>query len=407
MPHSDRHLRCVAAIVAIASLGAHAVGCSSTTNEQPSGTQDAGPGENDGGGGGGADANRSPPDFLEPSTYADLVTIDPSFPFAVTAKHAADDSILGSRWGRHGGPIVTTGTYGSSGAASPKVVAWTVSGGPTAAATRKDTPIVPASALPASLFYGADGMVDLPFGSLSLLSYSGSGAAFAGEALLYTAAYDRVQSRAKVNGFYSGIGVESASGPLLVYSGLSPLSVAASSTNDNGLYAAPVCEGTLLAPAPCAAPWKLFAWRGASGPVAVDAIGDVFVGASLTGASTSDAVLGLARGQLGSGTLAAPATIAEIDSGGTSSIAAVSPEGDAPGWVLGLGYDGASPIYAASYTSDGAAVAPGTTKKNAITKGSGVTGISVFTDSDGDLWLAVTKGTTGSYLELRRKPSQQ
>lgn len=391
-------------LLAIAlGLAATAVACSSTNEVvQPAPQPDGGAGEMDAGGGADA-APRPPAEFLEPSTYADLVTIEPTFPFAVTAQHAADDGILGSRWGRHGGPIVTTGTYGSAGAAAPKVVAWTVSGSATSAATSASTPIAMASDLPTTLFFGADGMVDLPFAGRSLLSYSGSGAAFSGEALLYTSGYDRVESRAKVNGFYSGLGIDTASGPMLVYSGLSPLSASASPTNDNGLYAAPLCNGALVGDAPCTPAWKLFGWKGASGPVAIDTLGTVFVGASLSGASTSDAVLGITREQLKAGGAATPATIAEVDSGGTSTMASIAPEGGAPGYVVGLGFADASPIYAASYTVADGKVAPGAVTKSAIKTASAVTGVSVFSDADGDLWLAVVKGTTGTYLELRRK----
>lgn len=385
-------------------LAAVVVACSSANEVVQPAPQPDGGGTGDTDASAGADAApRPPPEFLEPSTYADLVTIDPAFPFAVTAKHAADDSILGSRWGRHGGPIVTTGTYGSTGAAAPKVIAWTVSGSATSAATSASTPIAAASDLPTTLFFGADGMVDLPFAGRSLLSYSGSGAAFPGEALLYASGYDRVESRAKVNGFYSGLGIETASGPMLVYSGLSPLSANASSTNDNGLYAAPLCNGALVGDPPCVAPWRLFGWKGASGPVAIDTLGNLFVGASLSGASTSDAVLGVAKDQLKTGAAATPATIAEVDSGGTSTMASITPEGSAPGYVVGLGFADASPIYAASYTVADGKVTPGSVTKSAIKTASAVTGVSVFSDSDGDLWLAVVKGTTGVYLELRRK----
>lgn len=384
-------------------LAAVVVACSSANEVVPPAPQADGGGIADAGTGADA-ALRPAPELLDPSTYADLVTIDPAFPFGVTAKHAADDSILGSRWGRHGGPIVTTGTYGSTGAAAPKVIAWTVSGSATSAATSASTPIAAASNLPTTLFFGADGMVDLPFPGRSLLSYSGSGAAFPGEALLYTSGYDRVESRAKVNGFYSGLGIETASGPMLVYSGLSPLSANASSANDNGLYAAPLCNGALVGDPPCVAPWKLFGWKGASGPVAIDTLGNVFVGASLSGASTSDAVLGVANDQLKTGAAATPATIAEVDSGGTSTMASITPEGRAPGYVVGLGFADASPIYAASYTVADGKVTPGTVTKSAIKAASTVSGLSVFTDSEGDLWLAVVKGTTGFYFELRRKP---
>jgi hypothetical protein len=212
-------------------------------------------------------------------------------------------------------------------------------------------------------------------------------------------------SRANANGFYSGAGVNAASGPVLVFSALSPLSDATSSTDDNGLYAAPVCNGALVEPSPCAPSWELLSWNGMSGPVVTDSHGNVFVGASLSGGATSDAVYGLTTEQIVPGAAATAATITAQDTTGTSSLAAVAPEGDEPGWVLGLGFDPSSGVYAASFTETGNALAPGGTVIDAaLLPGEDVDGLSVFTDPEGDLWLAITHGTSGAYLELRRKP---
>jgi hypothetical protein len=78
-------------------------------------------------------------------------------------------------------------------------------------------------------------------------------------------------------------------------------------------------------------------------------------------------------------TVDSAATITAQDITGTSSLAAVAPEGDDPRWLLGLGFDAASGVYAASLTEAGNAV-------------------------EGNLRLAVTHGTSAAYLELRRKP---
>lgn len=405
-------LRWLPGVAVTALLGVAA--CSSSDEVTPAedaGTQtpDAGAEPPDDGGrtdtsDAGADADRPPPVFLDPSTYADLVTIDASFPFGVTQRHEADAEISGSRWGRHGGPMVTTGVYGAG--ATPAVVHWSVpAGAPTGPATRKEQPFTAASGLPGTFFYGPDGMVDLPFGPSALLSYTGAGAAFPGEALLYDATYGAVTSRANVNGIYSGVGVADGARQVIVYTGLSPLAASASATNDNGLYAADVCGGALVAPAPCPAPRKLFGWAGSSGPVAVDTHGNAFVGASLSGGATSDEVYGLAKAQV----LAAGATdgtsLAAVDSGGTASLAAVAPAAGAAGWVLGLGFSPDANLYAASYVEQSGKVAKGASViAAAITRANDVTGLSVFTDPEGDLWLAVTTASDGFYLELRRKP---
>jgi hypothetical protein len=78
-------------------------------------------------------------------------------------------------------------------------------------------------------------------------------------------------------------------------------------------------------------------------------------------------------------TVDSAATITAQDITGTSSLAAVAPEGDDPRWLLGLGFDAVSGVYAASLTEAGNAV-------------------------EGNLRLGVTHGTSAAYLELRRKP---
>ena len=398
----------VAALVCAVGI----IACSSKEDVavSPGGDEAGGGGDPASADGGASDAavdakpDRPAPAFLAPSSYADLVVIDARFPFGVTQKHVADDAIAGSHWGRHGGPMVTAGVYGSTGTATPRVIRWTIPADPTAVATSTKLPFAIASGIPSTHFYGADGMIDLPFGPFALLDYTSTGAAFPGEALLYSPTYDQVASRAKVNGFYSGTGITDGAKQVLVYSGLSPLSAAASATNDNGLYVAEVCNGSLTAPPPCAKPKKLFGWSGQSGPVVTDAHGNVFVGASLTGAATRDAVYGFTKVQALAGNAANAVKLAEIDSTGTSSIAAVAPDGAREGWVLGLGFDAASKVYAAAYVEGGSITKGSPLIPAAITKASGAEGLSVFTDDDGDLWLAVTTPTSGVYLELRRKP---
>jgi hypothetical protein len=84
----------------------------------------------------------------------------------------------------------------------------------------------------------------------------------------------------------------------------------------------------------------------------------------------------------------------------------VAPEGSAPGWVLAKGYDGASPepAYAQAFTGGAALAASGTLVAKAVQGGTAATSFSVFTDAEGDPWIAVETGTEGWLLELRRKP---
>ena len=156
-------------------------------------------------------------------------------------------------WGRHGGPMVTTGVYGASGPPTPLVIRWSIPDGATAAATSAKIPFAIATGLPTMHFYGGDGFIDRPFGPYALLDDSGSGAAFPGEALRYSDGYDKVIGRANANGFYSGAGVTDGTRQVLVHSGLSPLATATSQTSDNGLYAAAICGTNLTATPPCTA----------------------------------------------------------------------------------------------------------------------------------------------------------
>lgn len=371
----------------ILALGALAAGCSAAPADADRAVERL-------------DENASP-QFLEPSEYAAWFALDAKFPFGVVAVHEADRGIQGSRWGRHGGPMVTAGVYGDG--QPPSVVRWSfpeVGDAP----VRSERGIAIASGLPAEHFYGADGVVDMPFGALSLLSYTGFGDGFPGEALLYGEDLGRVVSRARVNGFYSGIGLEVGGRPRVVYSGLSPLASSATLVQDNGLYAAEVCQGQLAATG-CPAPRKLFGWQGQSGPVVADARGNVFVAAALTGAFATDAVFGLTRAEIGAAGAVVPVTLTHVNSGGTSSLAAMAPRDGAEGWLVGRGYDASRPFYATSYDEDAEGLAIGASFLDAaIAPSPAAQAVTVFADDEGDLWLAVVASSGGKYFELKHRP---
>ena len=341
--------------------------------------------------------------FLDDSEYADLIAIHADFPFGVTKRYVADKTIISSHWGHHGGPMVTVGNFGGKRSKTRAVLQWSIGSAPTGTATFTPRTLTVASDLPKPHFYGSDGMVDLPFGGLALLSYTSTGSTFPGEALLYSQTYDAVVGRAKANGFYSGVGVVVGETRLLVYSGLSALTKTTSEAVENGLYAAPICNDALLADPPCPANWQLFGWKGNSGPVVTDAHGNVFVAASLSRAEKSDTVYGLANMQLAIGTTPKPTTIVEVNTLGTSSFAAIPPKGNAPGWVMGHGYSSPVVIYAASYTESDNTLETGGQVIPAAISVVGDNNASVFTDNEGALWLAVTKGSSGAFLKLERR----
>ncbi len=408
--------RAGASLVALFALGAYA--CSS----EPSGTEpdasppspssevpkaDAANGDAESPGDASApdaDRPRPPPVFLAPADYEDVVKLDPALPFGVVGRYAATGEVLGARWGNHGGPMVTAQVYTAQDAAAPTpgVLRYTLPAGAQGAAAAIGVSFAKATALPTTLFYGPDGMVDLPNGNQALLTYSGSGASFPGEALLYSKDYDRVVARARTNGIYSAVGVPSGA---YVYSALSPFAAQASSTTDNGLYASAPCGAELVATGACKAPAKLFGWAGSSGPVAVDGLGNAFVAASL---GAGDALYGVAAGEIDALGPATRVDLGAMSTQGTSSIAAAGPGDGIAGYVFGKGYDGAAaePAYAQAY-----AVTPlrkeGALLPRAIVGGPKTEAFSVFASRVGDVWIAaeLTEGTTRRvFLALRRKP---
>jgi len=357
--------------------------------------------------GGGADSSvRPPPTFLDPTVYSEWLIIDAKFPFDVTSKHATTGRVGGARWGRHNGPMLTTEVYKAPGQTAPGVIRWTIPAKPTDDVIGNETPFTKATGLPAQLFYGVDGIVDMPFGLVDLLSYTGTGSAFPGEVLLYSQSLNQVTSRANVNGFYSGVGLTTPSGGRILYSGLSPLSATTSTTNANGLYASDVCNGSLVPAGGCPPGVRLVPWNGSSGPVVNDAHDNVFVAASLSSGPSSDAFYGLAHAQAVASTPQTATTLAEVDTGGASSLTAIAPDNGGLGWVLAKGYDAspAVPAFAQAYAEAGNTLAKSGARIDAALKpGPKAESFSMFADAEGDLWVAVSSSTGGVFLELRRK----
>ena len=348
---------------------------------------------------------RPAPVFLSPGAYEDAVVIDPNLPFGVVARFSVDGDVIGARWGNHGGPMVTTQVYTAPDASAPApgVIRYTVPAGATGAAIAKNVVFTKAAGLPTTFFYGADGMVDLPFGNFAMLTYTGSGAGFPGEALLYSKDYDRVVARAKSNGVYSAVG---AGTKTFVYTALSPFAAAPTTSTDNGLYVSELCNQEIVATGACKAPAKLFGWAGNSGPVAVDGLGNAFVGASLSG---GDAIYGAASSEVARVGAATRVELATVTSPGTSSLAAIAPEGTAPGFVLAKTYDGATPApaYAQAYSSGSGLQKQGVVIPAAVKPGPSADGFSVFSSSVGDLWIAVdlkSGSPKHAFVQLRRKP---
>lgn len=344
------------------------------------------------------------PAFLDPALYAGEIVIDPAFPWAVTRRHPSSTSLVGARWGRHGGPLRTRtameGGLRLLRAALP---------GDRLAPLRIDETSVPApGGLPTPSYLGE--MIELT-ADRGLLSYTGTGAGFPGEALLYSGDYAQVLDRADVNGFYSVAAFTTQTTTQIFYSALSGLAAGRSGTVDNGLYVSALCSASRIRPGEgCAAGRKLFGWDGYSGPVAITAGpapdgGEVFVAASLRSGDKSDAILGVRTGHLD----VAPTRLVEIDSQGTSSLAGIPPSGDKPGWLVGKSFDEYMPrkavsAYAQAYLRRGDTLAKsGELVPQALRPGPAALGLSLLADEAGALYVAVATADGGVLLQLARK----
>jgi hypothetical protein len=321
--------------------------------------------------------------FLEPSAYADLVTLSPSFPFGVVARHASSVGVLNARWGAHGGPLATL--------ASGVVVRLPSS----AEAESVSLAISAPTGLPSPHFWSVDGMVDLPAssGASAMRAYSSASSTFSGEVVFFGPDYASVVGRASVNGFYSG----AFAGGGLVYSGLSGLAAAPSATVDNGLWFASGC------PSACRAT-KLFGWTGFSGPVVTDANGVVFVSAFRTGEAVSDAVFGLTS--VGHAAVR-PTAIAEQNTQGTSSLVAVATPGASQGFIVAKGHDSeaSAPSWGRAYrVVEGRVEGVGPIVADPIHAASDLVTTSFFADPRGHLWIAAESDAGMFLLELAPKP---
>jgi hypothetical protein len=89
--------------------------------------------------------------------------------------------------------------------------------------------------------------------------------------------------------------------------------------------------------------------------------------------------------------------------GGATTPAAVAPSGAFAGWVFGLGFGPTDAVYAGPYVeSSGGLASGGAVIPSAIVPGSSAAALSVVSDPDGDLWIAVVTATSGVFLELQR-----
>ncbi|MFO0738845.1 MAG: hypothetical protein U0270_23300 [Labilithrix sp.] len=347
----------------------------------------------------GTDAEASASAESQSVDASSLITVSADLPYEVKRMHPATGRIFTARWGQHGGPVATLADDTSS---SPIVTRWWLPKSPNspAAAQPLATAAVPnLPSDPESFFWNNDGFLDTPDGAL--MAWSSNTGNFTGELIQFSKNYDQILSRGSVNGYYSGASVTDAR---FVYSGLSGITAQpAPETKECGLWASDITATQIVPATPST---RLVKWEGSSGPVTTDSNGNVFVAAFVTGAAHSNAIYALGKNQALASEAQTPATLAETDTQGTSSIAAASIPGTTTGWLFAKGWDTATaqPIYARQYTSTGDAItAQGEVLADAIKPVISPSTLSMFTDPKGNLWVTVTAETGAWLIELEPK----
>lgn len=335
----------------------------------------------------------SPADCL-PSTDLDAVLSLQDATKCVVAQYSVPMvGLNGLTWGRHGGPL---GLDGFTSATAPALLRFQIPGTATGAVTIGKQALTPPS-LPTPTYWGSQA-VDLPFFGWTAIAYTGNGAGFPGELVLVDGA--GAFTRYHVNGLLSMNAVGLTGGRLL-YTGLSPLSATASSTNVGAFYAADACGAATVSPrllpggdASCKAPAQIGTWQaGTSGPVTKDSAENVFAGLQTFGANQE--IRGFERSTIArnAGPTAGNA-VATLPGGGT--------ELAADGKTLFFQpMDGSTfaalDIVAIDYTVDSTAkTITGATPRSFLKLVKAGTSTSLIADGQGRLWVAVAKPGTGA-----------
>lgn len=371
------------AIVAVMVAGA--AGCG-----DESGRGGGGSSTGTGGGGGGVTC-------LDAAGFADLFAIADAGWCAV-GKYDADAG-LGYQvpsWGSHGGPLTVAQDASGGGATLTR---WTVPSGATGSLTGAPTSV--AAGVPDGGFLAAQA-VDLPFFGWTALAWQNAYPDITGE--LVMAKGGAVAKTFAVNGAYAFAGVGAEAGGRLYYTALSRLGQ--SSESVNGLYAVDACGSDLGAGTGCTPPVLVAGWGDVSGPVAVDAAGNVFAVLPSMATGKQEA-RGFAASAVAPGTGATDgASLFELDGFG-SALAAVAPSGELDGALVFQPMDtkgAALDVIAQAYTAAGGAVAAkGAASKLLTVPASDPPALYLMTDGGGRLWVAATSTSSTTFVVLARK----
>lgn len=298
-------------------------------------------------------------------------------------------------WGSHGGPLTAAPTQvGTS--ADLAIARWSVSG--TTLTNAQTTSTLSPVTNPA--FFTGE-VLELPFGT-SFIGWQGTDFMNDGGAFLTS---DTTQQKS-----FTGLGLFSFGfvGPTadnyvrVVYTGLSALD--GSTTTSSALYAADLhADGSLVLPSAAIATWGT-----ASGPVAVDAAGNV-IAVQSTGASQE--MRGFASQTIRPLALPTPGKTLLTTTGFGSELAAVAPTATLPGLALlqpqtgaGAGQD----VLLVRYTSDGMTLAEsGAVGVPLLKLAVPGTNLTLMTDPNGRVWVGAKNtdgGATGTTFFVLDRP---
>ncbi len=356
------------------------------------------------GGSGGAPAQLA---CLPASDHASVLTLEASSPFCAVRVHKTSLASLGFStqitWGTHGGPLSTDTTTGAV------VRRWApgtdVHAALDATPTKVTVPNLPAS--PAKVYFGP--AVDVPGVGLTTLSYTTDNATSSGEIIALDTALTTVKSRAAVNGFYSGVAlpspIDGLTKPRMLFTALSPVTVAATTTSAGGVYTLDLCDSTTLIKDGCGSSTKKGTWAGgASGPVAVDSDGNTFAALSTFGGLQE--VHGFTSADAASSTASVGQTVL-TNTDFSTSIAASAPTADSQGLVVVQTSDAstfsAKPALVYRYGVSGTTLTSTAVASGGFQAAKANAAQIVFGADDGTIWVAVDGTDAAYFVALQRK----
>ncbi|AUX45622.1 uncharacterized protein SOCE26_071170 [Sorangium cellulosum] len=339
----------------------------------------AGTSANGGGGGGGGPSAGC----VDARSHEALFSLaDPGW--CAVAVYRTDEELgyASLTWGRHGGPMLVR----NDAQGAVEIVRLTPPDGADGelAAARSTIDVD----IPEGAFLGGQAL-DLPFFGWTAISWTSAFPDTLGELLLLD---ERAAAAARyeVNGLFAAAAVEGR----FLHTGLSPLGDPAA--GPNGLYAADTCgaagQDARLLPegdSSCAAPAAVAAWGDNSGPVAADLRGNVF--AVLPSSDGAQQARGFAAGAVARGAGPAEGDVLFTLPGVGTGLAAIAPEGNAPGLLVFQPasidpYEALAPV-AVPYSADGSRVQTDGEPRTFIELATPGTSVSLLTDEKNHLWI--------------------